>query len=318
MNRDWRDFKSTNTNLAGAREAFENACETLFRKIYSNQHVSQVSVKKGDGGIDIFVGEIGIEPITVIQCKFFLDTFEESQKSQIRESFDTAVKSTKYVLKEWILCIPRVIDIDESSWWSTWKNKKTKEHNQSLEFIKLKNGNELIDLMKEHDIYNQIFNIEDSLKLDDIHKKVSILTDKILPNKTTINEVNPNIVIFNNYSSINEPYYQERPEDTCFIETLKISNLWVFGKSGKGKTALINRNLIKNEREYLFCDLSPITISESKNVFDEIICSIEDKFSVVRCDKENNVIKIICKLIKSCNLKKEIVIVIDELFISDL
>jgi len=72
MNRDWRDFKSINGNLPGAREAFESACETLFRKIYHGSHVSQVSVKQGDGGIDIFVGEIGIDPIIVIQCKFFV------------------------------------------------------------------------------------------------------------------------------------------------------------------------------------------------------------------------------------------------------
>lgn len=111
MNRDWRDFKSLFGNLAGAREEFENACETLFNKIYSKDHVSQVAVKQGDGGIDIFIGELGVEPITVIQCKFFLDTFDEAQKSQIRDSFNSAIDSNKFELKEWILCIPRVIDM---------------------------------------------------------------------------------------------------------------------------------------------------------------------------------------------------------------
>ena len=70
MNRDWNDFKSTYGNISGAREAFENACESLFKAKYTDQHVSQVSVKKGDGGIDVFIGELGVEPITVIQCKF--------------------------------------------------------------------------------------------------------------------------------------------------------------------------------------------------------------------------------------------------------
>ena len=86
----------------------------------------------------IRIRKIGIEPIIVIQCKFFLDAFENSQKSQIRESFDSAIKSEQYELKEWILCVPRVIDIDESSWWSKWKNKKIAEHSKSLDFIKLK------------------------------------------------------------------------------------------------------------------------------------------------------------------------------------
>ena len=124
MNRNWTDFKSLHSNLAGAREAFEDACETLFKKIYHDKHVSQVKVKQGDGGIDIFIGEFGNEPITVIQCKFFLEAFEESQHSQIRESFRTAIESDKYTLKEWILCIPRVIDIDENAWWFKWKKKQ--------------------------------------------------------------------------------------------------------------------------------------------------------------------------------------------------
>ena len=157
--------------------------------------------------------------------------------------------------------------------------------------------------MREHYIYNQIFKIDDSLKLADIHKQVQshvevkrhsitltpalsgrerelnvalllnhsicIFTDHFLPpsKKITTGQESPNIVIFNNYLPINESYYQERPEDVCFIETLKISNLWVYGDSGKGKTVLITRNLIKNKKEYLFCDLSPFTITKSKDIF---------------------------------------------------
>ena len=124
MNRDWRDFKSLNGNIAGAREAFEIACETLFRKIYSEYNTSQVAVKQGDGGIDIFIGEIGVEPIIVVQCKFFLEEFGNSQKSQIRDSFKSCILSEKYELKEWILCLPRILDIDDNIWWAEWKEKR--------------------------------------------------------------------------------------------------------------------------------------------------------------------------------------------------
>ena len=172
LNRDWRDFKSLNGGIAGAREAFENACETLFRKEYEEKHASQVSVNQGDGGIDIFVGELGVEEITVIQCKFFLEAFEDSQKSQIRESFKTAIESEDYDLKEWILCVPRVIDIDENSWWFKWKHKKLGELNKDNNFIKIINGNEIIDLMKSHDLYNTIFQIDDSIKLKEIHEAI--------------------------------------------------------------------------------------------------------------------------------------------------
>lgn len=310
MNRDWRDFKSIYGNLAGAREGFEDACETLFTKKYLDCHVSQVAIKQGDGGIDIFIGELGIEPITVIQCKFFLESFGDSQKSQIRDSFKTAAKSDKYELKEWILCIPKVIDIDENSWWFKWKHKKLEEYTKSKEFIKLINGNALIDLMKECNVYNNIFKIEDSIKIDEIHK--AVVPKKIDNTK----KQKPNIVLFNNYTKKNEPFYFERKQDLTFYQNLKISNIWIFGQSGSGKTALINRNLIQNKIEYLFCDLSPITVNSVHDVFEEIICSIEDRFDTIRCQKEKNDIKLIVKLLNGLTSKR-IVIVIDELHIRE-
>ena len=310
MNRDWIDFKSLHSNIAGAREAFENACESLFRKIYLGSTVSQVKVKLGDGGIDVFVGEIGIEPITVIQCKFFLESFEESQKAQIRDSFKTVIETDKYELKEWILCIPRVLDLEQIKWWTNWKNKKSKESNKSISFISLKNGNELIDLFKEHGLYNKVFEIDIANKIDEIHQA-------LIPKKIELpNDSNPQIVLFNNYSSKSEIFYLERNIDNEFIKSLKLNNLWVFGNSGYGKTALVNRNLTKNDIEYCYCDLSPISITDSNDVLEEILCKIEDKFDVERNGEEKNNIKQITQILCSVGAKK-ITIVIDELSVSE-
>ncbi|TXD96787.1 ATP-binding protein [Psychrobacter frigidicola] len=157
MDRNWQDFKELKGGIEGARAAFETACETLFRKIHSDQDVSQIEVKQGDGGIDIFIGSLGVEPITVIQCKFFLYDFGDSQKDQIRKSFKTAIESEKYELERWILCIPSVMDIDSTSWWFKWRKKTTDNLGKNENFISLKNGNELIDLMKEYGLYNQVF-----------------------------------------------------------------------------------------------------------------------------------------------------------------
>ncbi|PCI41277.1 MAG: hypothetical protein COB41_10775 [Proteobacteria bacterium] len=310
MNRDWQDFKSLHGNIAGAREAFENACETLFRKVHPDQHVSQVSVKQGDGGIDIFIGEFGNEPITVIQCKFFLDSFEASQHSQIRGSFDTAVNSDDYELKEWILCIPRVITIDENSWWFKWKKKKLNEHVKGNAFIQLKNGNELIDLLKEHGLYNQVFEVTTALQVAEIH-------DVIVQKKVDVpNNAKPKTVLFNNYLEKNEPFYLERDNDAEFNESLKIKNIWVFGKSGVGKTALINRNLIQSKIEYCFCDLSPISITKAEDVLEEILSEIEEKFSIERKSSETNILKQIVQILCKCD-STETVIVIDELAVND-
>ncbi len=310
MKRDWTDFKSLQGTIAGAREAFEDACETLFRKKYKGKHVSQIRVKQGDGGIDIFIGELGIEPITVIQCKFFLENFGTSQQSQIRKSFDTAIKSEKYEIKEWILCIPRVIDIDKTTWWFKWKHKKLEEYSKETSFIKLMNGNELIDLFIEFDLYNQVFQIEDSVKLDEIHKK-------LVPKPISLpKEVKPNTVLFNNYTEKSEPYYLERESDNQFKESLEINNIWLFGLSGTGKTALINRNLIQKNIEYCYCDLSPITITQPDDVLDEILVTIEDKFSLERNPDEPNILKQISQILCKEGANNT-VIVIDELSVSD-
>lgn len=319
MNRDWQDFKSLHSNIAGAREAFENACETLFRKINSENYVGQVAVKKGDGGIDIFIGNLGVEPITVIQCKFFLDSFENAQKSQIRKSFKTASESEKYKLKEWILCVPRVIDIDDNSWWFGWRNEKIQDLGKSEDFISLKNGNELIDLMKEHGLYNQIFQIEDSTKIhlidskvDEIHKVICGLSPATIQ---VPKSKNSKLILFNYYSKKNEDYYLNRTCDNSFITNLELSNVWIFGKSGMGKTALVNRNLIQQGITYCFCDLSPVSIKTSNDVLEEILSTLEDQLEVSRQVNQVNLIKqistMLCKIPKS-----KIVIVIDELSIS--
>ncbi|MDB5024280.1 MAG: hypothetical protein JWP78_2035 [Mucilaginibacter sp.] len=311
MNRDWNDFKSIHSNIAGAREAFENACETLFRKVYTGKHVSQVKVKQGDGGIDVFVGELGVEPITVIQCKFFLETFEESQKSQIRDSFDTALNSGKFELKEWILCLPRIIDIDENSWWFKWKHKKITENAKGVDFIQLTNGNKLIDLLKEHNLYNSVFEMEDSLKIAEIHQ--TIVGKKPI---TVDIKVKPRVVLFNNYSLVNEPYYFQRKEDEEFNKSLEINNVWLFGHSGFGKTALINRNLLVNNVEYCYCDLSPINILKSGDVLDELLNAIEEQFSLTRTFPADNKIKQIIQTLYKAGHRK-FVIVIDELSVTD-
>ena len=310
MNRDWTDFKSLHGNIAGAREAFEDACETLYRKKFSDRNVSQIAVKQGDGGIDIYIGELGVEPITVIQCKFFLESFGDAQKAQIRKSFTTANKSLKFELKEWILCIPRVIDIDETSWWSNWKKKQVDDNSKDSSFIQLVNGNAIIDLLKELNLYNQVFKIEDSLKIAELH-------EALIPKRPCIPKgVKPNSVLFNNYTAKNEPFYLERDIDSEFNGSLEINNIWLFGKSGVGKTALINRNLIQNKIEYCFCDLSPVTILKSDDVLEEILCTVEDKFEVERNLSESNKLKQITQVLNRSGTNK-IVIVIDELSVQE-
>lgn len=138
--------------VEGARKKFEKICRDLFGKMYSNTYA--VEVNQGDGGIDVFVGNFNQE-IKVIQCKFFIDGIKDSQKSNIRESFKTAISSNKYNMKEWILCIPRNLDLEQHKWWAKWKDKHEEDDDV---IIKLVDGDKLLLLMKHYGIYDEYFN----------------------------------------------------------------------------------------------------------------------------------------------------------------
>jgi hypothetical protein len=319
LERDWSDFKALYGNIAGARDQFEKACETVFRKEYSDQTVSQIAVQKGDGGIDILIGELGVSPIIVIQCKFFLDSIGDAQKAQIRDSYNRAKNNDDYTLKQWILCIPHVPTVEEMKWWSTWKNKEIITENKDDTFLKVINGNELIDIMKNHNVYNQIFKIEESLILKDIQSNVSKLSKVILPSEhsTSQDKPIPSKVLFNNYRAECEPFYLERKIDKEFTTNIKFGSIWIHGISGSGKTALINRNLIQNNIDFIYCDMSPIIIDSVDNIFDEIICCITMKYEITKIN-ENNKIKEICRLLNTININKTNVLVIDELAVNGL
>ncbi|WP_053002178.1 restriction endonuclease [Kordia jejudonensis] len=113
MNKDWFTLIEKHT-LAGARDKFENICGSLFKKVYPGKNGRNVEVNPGDGGIDVFIGEIGLKPIHVIQCKFFPTGLGDSQKAQIINSFKTAIESKKYEMTKWSLCIPSKLNIDEN------------------------------------------------------------------------------------------------------------------------------------------------------------------------------------------------------------
>lgn len=171
----WQSYVIKNTNIEGARASFEVDCATLFRAIFPEDDVRRVEVKRGDGGIDIFIGNVGVEPITVIQCKFFLNEFGSAQHQQISKSFKTALESPEYKIKEWILCIPGVLDLKQNLWWSNWVKDQIELHNLKKGSISLKDGEVLIELFKKYGLFNQVFKIEEMLHLENIDNNVNLI-----------------------------------------------------------------------------------------------------------------------------------------------
>src|SRR5687768_15519744 len=86
--------------VAGAREKFED----LSSQLVCAEHpaAARPRVSKGDGGIDVHVGELtSPDGIDVYQCKFFPLGLGEDQKGQIRKSFKTCRENFK--VRRWVL-----------------------------------------------------------------------------------------------------------------------------------------------------------------------------------------------------------------------
>ena len=164
---------------------------------------------------------------------------------------------------------------------------------------------------KQENIYQNISKSK-NLSLQEIYDSICI---KFLKNVIKTN--NHNLVLFNNYKIENEPYYIERAFDNTFLKNLKFNNIWIFGKSGVGKTALLHRNLIKTQTTYCYCDLSPLTITCKEDVLEDILVTLEEEFCIQKDKSQRNVLyqiaDLLCKVIQP-----KVVIAIDEISISDL
>ena len=150
MERDFRYLRDKYTD-GGAREIFEKICIQLMQSKFNNAY--PVKVSQGDDGIDIFVGHFS-NSIDVYQCKYFIDGVGDSQRAQIRESFNRAVSTDRYTLNNWYLCLPCVLNEKEHIWWWSWKKKMEDKYNVR---IKLYEGSLLITELKKYDIYDTLF-----------------------------------------------------------------------------------------------------------------------------------------------------------------
>lgn len=169
MERNFRYLREMHGD-AGAREIFEKICTQLLHAQYG-ENAHSIRTCQGDAGIDILVGDFSV-PIVNYQCKFFLDGVGNSQKNQIRNSFNRAITTTTYKMKKWVLCLPCVLTVQEFSWWSEWSSKQIKQTGVD---IVLHDGEYLLSELKRYNLYSVIFHDDVRLKLDAI---LGILQEK--------------------------------------------------------------------------------------------------------------------------------------------
>ncbi|MEQ7992703.1 hypothetical protein [Xanthomonas hortorum] len=156
---NWTDLTLLHGNEEGARAAFERACEMVIRAKYPQETVRGIRVHKGDGGIDVYVGKLGVSPIDVYQCKYFTDSVGDSQKQQIRKSYTTAANSPHFKVNKWYLCLPIDLSVEETVWFSGWSQGCAIP-------VDLLSPSEMMSWAERAGLASSIFKRDDSLKLD--------------------------------------------------------------------------------------------------------------------------------------------------------
>ncbi|MGI4873031.1 MAG: tetratricopeptide repeat protein [Janthinobacterium lividum] len=180
----WYDYVNLHANLPGARAAFEPDCEWLLKMENPGRLVETVRADPGDEGIDVLVGNLGQEPIDVYQCKLFLGALEESQKDQIRKSFNRAINSPEFNINSWTLFITLPeLSLAETKWWGEWKTKQEQRYHITLTLC---DGTELIRRFKQASIYERVFKVESALQLAEMHQ--ALVQDKKLEQVTQLLE----------------------------------------------------------------------------------------------------------------------------------
>ena len=188
--------------IPGARDIFERICVNLFQSIHGPKAKS-VKVSQGDGGIDVLIGDLP-SPERVYQCKFFLKNLGASQRQQIKESFNTVVSN--YHVKEWLLCLPCILNEKDLLWWSKWKTEMMEEKNVKLELC---DGSYLIHQLKKFDIYSQEFDDDTRNKLNQILAELNHQKEEILDG-----------IIYGDIEGIEDDY-----NDFIFVKMLESANI---------------------------------------------------------------------------------------------
>ncbi|CAN7379945.1 hypothetical protein LJR044_002308 [Microbacterium foliorum] len=101
----------------GGRVLFQRMLSALIAVEYKT--ATDIRPDPGDWGIDVMVGSLA-ESIMIWQSKYFYDKIGDSQKQQIRESFDSAMKHAKanhYRVDAWMLCVACELSAPEKKWW---------------------------------------------------------------------------------------------------------------------------------------------------------------------------------------------------------
>jgi hypothetical protein len=113
---------------AGGRDRFEHFVTRGVKAVHPE--AKPVRPNPGDWGLDTYMGQLWKGQVRVWQAKFFLDGLGDSQKAQIRKSYDTArakAEEKGYDVIAWTLCLPIDLSAEERLWWDEWSAGRQEE-----------------------------------------------------------------------------------------------------------------------------------------------------------------------------------------------
>lgn len=244
MNEEWL-YLMKRYSLAGARDRFESICTSLLKRLHSDHFTKSVKVEQGDGGIDVFIGDIAGAPVKVFQCKFFINGINLSQKDQIRKSFASVMDQQEYRCSAWTLCLPCQLTLKEQLWWSEWQQKMTKAHQLGEDFIQLMDGEDLLDGLKTHGLYDEVFDVEIRTLLREIKE---LLTRPSFDLRSELARASQQVSRLKNYFADSVFTHVPRKESNTIVEWANGELeghdplervLVVKGKKGMGKSTVL-------------------------------------------------------------------------------
>jgi nucleoside phosphorylase len=126
-----------------------------------------------------------------------------------------------------------------------------------------------------------------------------------------------NQVLFDRYDISKMKFYLERDIDYLFSSNLKLYSLWIFGKSGRGKSNIVLRNIIDKNLTYIMVSLANCVGLSVDDFFKEIFIELSEKLEPQNSNFQNsnfqNSIKDIISLLERHYNNKEVYIIIDEI-----
>jgi len=138
---------------------------------------------------------------------------------------------------------------------------------------------------------------------------------------STINHRKINQVLFDRYDAQKEDYYLIREIDSSISHNLQIYSIWVHGKSGRGKSNIVLRNIIHQEHNHIIVSLANCIGLTTDDFFREIFIELSQKLEqdtkIIGNETFQQSIRNIISLLERHFKDDEVYVIIDEIPIGD-